>query len=288
MNRRIKLKDGRMLGYAEYGTATGWPVFYCHGLPASRLEAGLTDAAAARQKIRMICPDRPGYGLSDFKPDGRICDWPGDLIALADALGLDRFSVLGVSGGGPYALSCAWKIPQRVRAVGVVGGIGPVYEKWARCAMKWPARLGFNLARRAPWQLRVVYGDVTAKIMHRYPQLLRPHLTLSAPAADQRVLQRSEVNEPLFAAMREGLRNGAAGALRDFMLLSHDWGFKLEEISIPVYLWHGEADGVIPLSHARHFIKTIPNIHFQFFPQEGHFSLPINYTETILAQLMSS
>lgn len=143
----IRLADGRKLGYAEYGDPAGKPLMYFHGLPGSRLEAKLTEPTASRVKARVIGVDRPGYGLSDFKPQRALADWPNDVSELANALGLDRFAVLGVSGGGPYALACARKIPARLSAVGVVGGLGPVYQWWAVRDMRWVSRLGFSLAR---------------------------------------------------------------------------------------------------------------------------------------------
>ena len=125
---RIRLADGRRLGYAEYGDPEGKPLFYCHGFPASRLEAALLDPSARKAGVRVVAADRPGCGLSDFQPDRRIGDWPGDVVELAGALGIDRFAVVGVSGGGPYALACARKIPQRLTAAAVVCGLGPVGE----------------------------------------------------------------------------------------------------------------------------------------------------------------
>ncbi len=124
-NQQIKLRDGRSLGYAEYGTPVGKPVFYFHGFPSSRLDWPLfdTDAIAARLNARIIAADRPGYGLSDFKRGRKILDWPDDVVELADALQIDRFAVLGISGGGPYAEACSFKIPQRLSATAIVCGM---------------------------------------------------------------------------------------------------------------------------------------------------------------------
>ena len=112
--RLCELPDGRRLAYAQWGDLLGMPVFYCHGFPGSRLEAHLGDAAARRLGIRLIAPDRPGFGESTLQPHRRLSDWPDDLIALADSLELDRFHLLGVSGGGPYALACGQLIGARI------------------------------------------------------------------------------------------------------------------------------------------------------------------------------
>ena len=106
----IRLQDGRRLGYADLGDAGGTPVFYFHGFPSSRLEACMVEEHARRLGVRLLAVDRPGYGLSDDLPGRTIPDWPDDVVALADALGLERFAVVGSSGGGPYAIACAARI----------------------------------------------------------------------------------------------------------------------------------------------------------------------------------
>ena len=133
-NRQIKLKDERLLGYSEYGALDGKPVFYFHGHPGSRRDWSAYDSgnAAAELQARVIAVDRPGHGLSDFKPRRTIPDWPDDVTELAEALNVGRFAVLGASGGGPYAAACAFKIPQRLAATAIVCGMGPV----GRCVAK--------------------------------------------------------------------------------------------------------------------------------------------------------
>ena len=111
----LTLRDGRALGYAEYGDPGGIPGFYFHGHPGSRLEAQLADQAAVETGIRIIALDRPGYGRSDFQPGRRILDWPSDAAEVADQLGIGAVPVLGASGGGPYALACGYVLPERFR-----------------------------------------------------------------------------------------------------------------------------------------------------------------------------
>ena len=110
----LRLSDGRALGYAQYGDPEGRPLFFSHGTPGSRTLAQLFDAGARRDGVRLIAPERPGFGRSDFLPDRTFADWPDDVSELADALGFDRFAVAGSSGGGPYAAACAWKLPERL------------------------------------------------------------------------------------------------------------------------------------------------------------------------------
>lgn len=284
-SQQFVLKDGYRLGYAEYGDLHGDPLFYCHGFPASRLEAQIIDAAAKRNRWHLIAVDRPGYGLSDFKPGRCILDWPDNVAELANALDLSPFSLLGISGGGPYVLACAWKIPAYLRGVGIVNGLGPVYESWAAHDMKWPARLGFGLAKRASWLLPLVYGGIVAQALYWFPRVTQSLLTISAPKADSLVLKRPDIEAFLLASMREALHKGPQGALLDFKLYAHPWGFRLEDIRLKIHLWQGEADATVPASHARYLEKILPSAQAQYFPDEGHFSLPINYMDNILGAL---
>lgn len=283
--RRIRLADGRRLGYAEYGDPEGKPVFYCHGFPASRLEAALLDAAARRTGVRVIAADRPGYGLSDFQPHRRIGDWPGDVVELADALGINRFSIIGVSGGGPYALACARKIPQRLAAAGVVCGLGPVTEPWATRDMQWNRRLILRVARLAPWTLRLLYRVALGPVLHRRPAMLLSVMSHTPVLQDRMVLERPDVRRTLLASVLESVREGPAGILHELFLYTHDWDFRPEEITMVVDLWHGEADPVVPVSHAHALVERLPRIHPAILSGEGHFSLPINHMERILSVL---
>ncbi len=277
-------------------TAAGWampntvipegkPVFYCHGFPASRLEAALLDAAARRTGVRVIAADRPGYGLSDFQPKRRIGDWPGDVVELADALGIDRFSIVGVSGGGPYALACARKIPQRLVAAGVVCGLGPVTEPWATRDMQWNRRLILRVARQAPWMLRPLYRVVLGPVLHRRPATLLSVISHTPVLQDRMVLERPDVRRTLLASILESVREGPGGILHELFLYTHDWDFRPEEIAMTVDLWHGDADPVVPAVHTRVLAERLPQPRSAILPGEGHFSLPINHMEHILSAL---
>ncbi len=287
-DRTIRLRDGRTLGYAEYGNPRGEPLIYCHGFPASRLEAGLIEAAASRSHVRAIAIDRPGYGLSDFKPHRLIADWPDDVVELMQALGIETFAVLGVSGGGPYALACAFKIPQQLTSVAVVCGLGPIYEASLLRTLQWPSRLGFVLARKAPWLLRLLYGDVVGRLMRGYPEVALSLLTFHAPKADRAVFRRPDIKAAFYAWVRAALTQGPRGALRDLTLYAHDWGwgFRPEDILIAVDFWHGELDTTVPPSHTRFLSRALVRKRVHWMPGEGHFSLPINRMDAVLKQLL--
>ncbi|BCR06042.1 alpha/beta hydrolase [Desulfuromonas versatilis] len=286
--RQIALDEGRLLGWSEFGDPAGRPLLYCHGLPGSRLEAGLTDAAARRLGIRVIAADRPGYGLSDDWPGRTLGDWPADLLQLADALGLGRFALLGVSGGVPYAAAFAALFPERLSAVGLVAGVAPPLAVEGFAAMRLPARLAFLLARRSPALLRLLYGRLAGGSARRFPGTALALLTVAAPAADRRALRRPEVGGILHASIAEAFRHGPAGALRDLELLARPWAVPLAGIRLPVQLWHGEADATVPVAMGRWLAREIPGCRARFLPDEGHFSLPVNHMDEILGRLVAA
>lgn len=280
----IRLADERSLCYAEFGTADGKPVLYFHGLPASRLEARLTHAAACRLGIRILAPDRPGFGRSDFQPGRVLADWPQDVAQLADALGLERFAVLGVSGGGPYAVACACRLPQRLTAVGLVAPLGPVALPGLDNVMKGPARFSFHLARHWPRLAHLLYAELLGRLLRRQPLLALLLLQVATP--DRPVIQGAETRQILRRSIQEAFRHGGQGAVTELRLLASDWGLDLRRITTAVHLWHGERDRTVPVIMGRHLAAVIPQCQARFLPEEGHFSLPVNHMEEILRILV--
>lgn len=273
------LRDGRSLGYAEYGTPDGEPGFYFHGHPGSRLEAQFADAAAADAGVRIIAIDRPGYGLSDFQPHRTILDWPRDVVDAADQLQLTRFSVLGASGGGPYALACAHEIPERITRVGVVSGVGP-YAPGSTRGMRWQNRIGFQLGARFPVLARLIMRSMERQLRRR-PERTLDAIAQAMSAVDAEIVRRPEVREVLAADITEAFRQGSWGAALDVVLLGRPWGFPLEAIKSNVFLWQGDADTLVPRAMGRHMATRIPNCHATFFPGEGHL-LVVNHMSEIV------
>lgn len=283
---RIRLPDGRVLGYADYGSRRGVPIVRCHGAPSSRLEGALLAEAAGDLGVRLVVPDRPGMGQSDFQEHRRIEDWPGDVTHLATALGLGRFAVLGVSGGAPYALACAVHIPERVTAIGLVSAIAPFDAAGTFAAMKGPSRAMYQLARRAPWLLRGLLGLM--RRMATSKSAASERMSASFPEPDRRTLQRSDVRAHLGSVFDEAMRQGARGVTRDMELIAGPWGFALASVQMPVLLWQGEQDGNVPAAHGRYLLGALPNCRATFYPDEAHLSLFVNRHREILSALVGS
>ena len=282
MDQRIVLQDGRMLGYAEYGAPGGIPVLYFHGFPSSRLDWLFFDAEEPVTELsaRIIAPDRPGFGLSDSQRGRRLLDWPADVAALADALQIDRFAVLGISGGGPYAAACAFGIPERLTRVGIVCGMGPAGAPGAQDGTSWTIPGQFSLMRRLTLML-------TSMGLSRDPDqfMARSRETFSEP--DRLLLDRPELEKAFIEGMREAFRSGTGGANHEAGLYTKPWGFQLQEIAAEVHLWYGGLDNNVPVSVGRFVADAIPNCNATFFEDEGHLALPHNRMVEILGALLA-
>lgn len=275
----LKLKDGRRLGFAEYGDKNGKPLFFFHGWPSSRLHGKRFEEAAKKLKVRIISSDRPGYGLSDFKKDRTLLDFPKDVSELANFLKIKKFSVLGVSGGGPYAAVCAYKIPHKITKVGIVVGLGPT-------------KIGGNLdgiafINRLSWQgyhyfpilrnLSAFLGWFETKFLHSNIY----SLFISKP--DKLLLTKS-FKELTRESKQEAFRQGFKAAALDLKIYTQDWGFDLREIKVPVYLWYGDLDKSVSVNAGKYFASQIPNSKLKVFSSEGHY-LQVNHAEEILRQI---
>jgi pimeloyl-ACP methyl ester carboxylesterase len=289
LDQSIVFSGGRRLGYDEYGPADGRPLFYFHGTPSSRKDWRALGNEGLPEKlgVRVIAADRPGIGLSDFQPGRRIGDWPADVVALADALGIERFAVLGYSGGGPYVVACALKIPQRLTAAGIAAGEGPADQPGIYEGINPQAIQFMNLAREKPWQFRLMWGMVCAMARHA-PRLLarRGGFFTGLPEADKAVsLEHPELGRALYAAMIESVHSGTRGPQWDAALAVSPWDFPIDHIPTTVHLWQGECDRNVPPATGRYLARTIPDCQATFLPGEGHVSLVVNHLEQILRVL---
>jgi pimeloyl-ACP methyl ester carboxylesterase len=280
------LPGGRVLGYDVHGPADGQPVFYFHGVPSSRLDFHMfgSDALAERLGLRVIAADRPGCGLSGFQPHRKIGDWPADVAALADGLGLDGFAVLGWSGGGPYALACANTLGRRVSTVAVVSSMGPHDVPGLADGINPQSRRFFRLNRDRP-----AIGRVLDRLMEfgarRDPEKFIAQTMSSLPPPDQQALGASRVARAYVDAVCECFRSGPRGGQVDTSLMVSPWDFVPLEIDAPVSLWHGDRDTDAPPAMGRWLADAIPGCRAHFLSEEAHISLITNHAEQILGSL---
>ena len=266
-DRTIELSDGRRLGYAEFGDPGGAPVIYFHGWPGARVEGRLGDEAARVSGVRLIAIDRPGMGLSTFQPSRGFVDWPDDVVEVAATLGLDRFAVLGISGGGPYAAACAWKLADRLTSAGIVSSLAPFDVPGAIASMGRRNRLTFQLVQHLSVLRRIVMARAAWSVSRRPERILESGVTA---AEDRQYLNRPNVRKILGQSLCEAFRAGSRGPAWEMGLYTRPWRFRLEEIRAPVHLWHGEQDVNAPISMGRYLAKSIPGCRATFYPGEAH------------------
>ena len=274
----VRLPDGRRMGVAMHGDPEGRPVVLNHGTPASRLGFEFVDAPARARGVRVLCPDRPGIGRSDPRPLRTLAEWADDTVALADVLGIDRFAALGYSGGGPYALAAAGGAPDRVSVAGLIAGVGPLDGPDARQGLAKTDLQLLDLARRRPWAARALLRALRLGARVSPASALRS-FKKEVSAVDQRVLD--EQGPGIMAFFVEALRQGPQGVVDDYLLWAAPWGFALEQVRVPVHVWQGDDDLMVPMHHAEDMAARLPNATLHRLPGVGHVSIQLHIGEIL-------
>lgn len=280
----IRLRDGRALAYAEWGDPRGSPVFFFHGTPHSRLWC--PDEEETRSAgVRLISVDRPGFGRSDLQLGRRLTDWPADVAELAEALDIERFAVAGFSGGGPYAAACSVLIGDRVTRAGLVCASTHLVRERPGALEKLDDedRRDFELVEReeretAARKIAAEWEEWTRSIAEETKRFLDPF-----PVTDQNRWFREDPARtgPFLAAIGEALRQGPVGLAWERVIAFGQYSLRLEEISVEVYLWHGELDVVIPRAAAEFLASRIPNCRVTIWPDEGHLAIARHWGEIL-------
>jgi pimeloyl-ACP methyl ester carboxylesterase len=267
----FRLKDERRLGYAEYGPADGKPILWFHGTPGGRRQiAPKARELAVQRKVRLIAVERPGIGDSTSHSYDSLADWAADIQAFCNAKGIDQFAVCGLSGGGPYALACAYYLQDRVLAATILGGVAPSVGTDA--AEGGVSRLTRTLAPVVK-HLRVPLNGLLLRLIRR----LEPHVDRSMnavarfmPPGDQLVFEDPAIRHMFEDDILLASRDQMQAMLHDVVIFGRDWGFELSKITTPVYLLYGDADNIVPLKHGEHMAGRLPNAELRIREGEGH------------------
>jgi pimeloyl-ACP methyl ester carboxylesterase len=276
--RVVGLPDGRRLAYVQHGDPDGTPVLFFHGTPASRLGNDFTEDPAGALGLRVIVPDRPGIGRSDPKPDRTILSWAHDAAALADALNVNRFGVVGYSGGGPYVLACAQQLADRLLGAATMAGVGPLDRAGAREGLGATdaklAELAVRTPRRARLELRVMAFGARLS-----PRSAISSFAKEAAPADEAVIDEME-DLDFFV---EACRGGARGALLDYQLWAQPWDLDWPSITFPIGVFQGTVDTMVPVGHAEDLVARLPNATLHLLDNEGHMSIQTRVGEILQA-----
>lgn len=300
----ILLPSGRTLAFAEFGKPNGRPIIYLHGFPTCRLEAMAFDTPARRANVRLIAPDRPGIGHSSFTSGRKILDHVDDVKALSQHLQIEKFAVLGVSGGAPYALVCASMLPkEKLTGVGILSGMG-TYEKEDLGLVPMASRVTGWLANNTPRSLGFITNILVAVlqrvvkwrwVQERIDQMIdnegtsrnKLETNVIDLSMEDTVKERSRPaakRERLLNMVFEPFRKGSMGVVHEAAILSQSWGFNLEEVDYPVVIWHGAKDANAPIDWVRAMAERIPNAKLHEYKEETHGGV-VKHIDTVFAQL---
>jgi pimeloyl-ACP methyl ester carboxylesterase len=282
----IALRDRRRMGYAEFGDPRGRAVVWLHGTPGARRQIPEEARHFSRTHgIRLLTLDRPGIGLSSPYVYPQIRRFAFDLAFVADALAVDDFAVVGLSGGGPFALACGALLGDRVRAIGVLGGVAPI--RGPEAIDGGLVAVGVRLSPLLRWG-RVPLGVVLAAILRVVKPLASPAVDMYAllsPEGDRRLLGRSEVKAMFIDDLFRGHPRQFEGPIADVIAFTRDWGFSLSDVTAPVVWWHGDADHIIPFAHGVHMGSRLPQAELRVMPGESHLG-GLGISEEILRVLL--
>ncbi len=261
----LTLADGRTISYMTWGPPDAETVFYFHGFPSSRHEIELTRPQLEREAlpVHVVALDRPGFGSSTFQPDRDLLDWPSDVAEVADLLGIDRFAVLGVSAGGPYALACGHELPDRITRVGVVAGLAPL------------TATGMNQAAIAKtatskWFRRVQFAMLAYALNHGQEDTFLDRALATMGEGDRRALNDLEQRHRFLDMTRGAFTQGARAAADEAGLYLSPWPFDPAHITAPTSLWYGDADHMVPAAAGRWLADRIPGSTYTNWPCHEH------------------
>jgi pimeloyl-ACP methyl ester carboxylesterase len=267
----VTLADGRRLGYAEYGDVRGPLVLWFHGTPGARRQLPpVAHDSAHALGVRIVCLERPGVGESTEHLYERVIDWARDAVVVAERLGHDRFMVVGLSGGGPYALACAHEFPERVVGVGLLGSVTPVTGDEVSAGGLMSLALPFNniiKAVRRPLGVGL-WAFVQAVTPLAHPLVLG--FTRVMPEGDRLVLLDPDFEAMFIDDLVFGARRQFQAMVNDVILLGRSWGFRLSNVKVPVRWWHGDADPFVPLEQAERAVALIPDAELRVRAGESH------------------
>lgn len=282
--RQAQLKDGRRLGFAEFGDRSGKAVILFHDLWGNRTLRHPDDAILTRLGIRLIGVDRPGYGVSTRKPARGIMDVVDDVMLLSKALKLDDFAVLGYSAGGPYALACAYRFPEIARRCAVVSSLPPMDDPQGFGAVNPVYARLLQLASGMETVCRLLVKSLFMLDAQRSPDQFLRELAAMLPHIDRQIL-----SDPLFFNLRREMleeirRNGSDAVVDEMVGLVQPWGFHLQSIRVPVDIWWGESDTFVAPFVGKRMAKLIPGATLHAEPRAGHLLL-FSHWEAILETL---
>lgn len=285
-NQRMQLRDNRYLGFAEYGSADGYPIVYFHGSQSSRLEMHYDLSFATTHQLRIIAIDRPGHGMSDFNPKGSILEFAQDIKELMGFLKIDRFSVAAMSAGAPFAFGIVHKIPEKINRMAIVSGFAPL-TKHHKKALSREIKLMLGVSKLFPKFFALLLCFQAKQITKNPQKVLRSFLKMMSDP-DKKILENPAVIMVLQNMFTEAYRNGSKGVSYEVSkILVKDWGFDYSKTQVPISFWQGQKDNNVPFEWAECMANQIEHSSLKTYPNHGHL-LIFDHAEEIFSSLKDS
>jgi pimeloyl-ACP methyl ester carboxylesterase len=285
--RLVELADGRVLDVRVSGPRDGIPLVAHHGTPSSARQFEPYAAAAAERGLRLVTYSRPGYVSSTRAPGRSVADCAGDVAAVADHLGADRFYTTGQSGGGPHALACAALLPDRVIACAATASAAP----FDAAGLEWHAGMAAEnleetrLALEGEEALVPYLEQMASAFRDLRANELASGLGDLVSAVDVETLGGA-FGVHAKAMLEESVSTGLAGWVDDDVALLRPWGFEVSAIQVPVSVWHGGHDHAVPFAHGEWLAAHVPRATAHLFPDQGHLSLIVAAFPAVLDELL--
>lgn len=269
----------------EWGQQDKPSIFFVHGFPGCGEQGQLLTSTPHLDSFRLICFDRPGYGRSNFQKNLTPLRFAAQIAQLADFLKIENFKILSVSGGAPYAMAVAFLLGSRVGKISSVAGVAPL----TITNFKF-----MNSNQKKAWMLRNLVPSPLLKYgmnriwksgLDKVDEFLFSDMQ-NFSGADQKVFKHPVIGPALVKTVKTGLLPGPSGVLHDMKVYSKPWGFSLQEIKCPVTFWHGNADDVVHVRFTQDMQKRIPHSKVHLIADEGHYSLPMNFRDQIVQDLL--
>jgi pimeloyl-ACP methyl ester carboxylesterase len=278
----LTLRDGRTLGYAEWGDLNGKPVFYFSSPDASHYSRHPDETILTDTGVHLYTFDRPGRGLSTPRRGRRLLDWAEDIREFIQHKNIPRFAMIGHSQGSAHCLACAYALPELVSSIALVTNVAGLDNPKVMAAQSRYFRTQLFMGRYVPWLMTFQWNLLRFALKGKRGEKMLLDNMRSFPERDQATLNIPGSHAVMFQSIREGLRQGGAGVTDDFRIVASDWGFKLEEIQTKVFIWHGEADPLITPSTSHYMAERIPNNEARFVPEEGNLLIYSHWREILL------
>ena len=280
-HQTLKLRDGRILGFAEWGVIGGKPLLLFGGSNSARFARHPDESILHELGVHLYTFDRPGMGLSTRQAGRSLLDWAADIRDFATQKHIARFAIIAASLGGPFGTACAYALPDLLTSVTLVSAVSPLDDPAVMASQSFPVRFNIFMGKHLPRLMALQLNTLRPMLKGNRPQALFRMIFKNLPTSDQFMIDHTALPEIFIQDIRESVRQGTVGAVDDLRACVGDWGFRLEDIRTKVYILQGEADPNVTPIMARYMAARIPGNETTFIPDAGHFLMFSHWQEIV-------